>query len=210
MPHTILVVDDHVMVRQGLRTLLEQAGYVVTEEESGEAAYLAWRQHQPDLVLLDIDMPGSGGLETLKRIIAQHKSARIVIYSMYADTAHVTRAMQAGACGYIAKSDAPELLLEAIRMVLKGRLFIGHDMAARIAMQKYSRLDNPVEALSPREFEIFRRLVAGETLNEIAQHLHISTRSAANFQTRIRQKLNVQTTTEMSRIASTLEIPAGD
>lgn len=202
MNYTILLVDDHTMVRQGLRTLLEKVGYIiVAEAESGEHAYLAWRKHQPDLMLLDLDMPGIGGLECLKHILAQNKNARILVYSMYDDSVHASRAMQAGACGYVAKSDAPELLLDAVQRVLRGEHFIGHEVALQIALQRFSGMDKPIETLSPREFEVFRRLVAGESLNEIAQHLHIGYKSAANFQTQIRQKLNAQTTEQLAQLA---------
>ncbi len=202
MATTILIADDHVMVRQGLRILFEQSGFsVAAESDSGESTYLSWQTHRPDIVLLDIDMPGMGGLETLKRILAQDKHARIVIYSMYDDAMHVSRALQAGACAYVAKSDSPELLLEAISQVLRGKSVIGQQVAAKIAEQGYSRRRNPVDTLTAREFEIFRRLVIGESLREISSQLHIGYKSVANLQTRTRHKLGVQTTDQLVQIA---------
>lgn len=198
----LLLVDDHAVVRQGLRTLLEQAGYqIAAEAGSGEQAYAAWQQHRPDLVLLDLDMPGMGGLETLQRILAQDATARILVFTMYDDTIHAARAIRAGARGYVVKSDDPDILLQAIQQILAGKRFIGHEIAQQIAIEQSSGLDNPINALSQREFEVFNRLIAGDNLSEISSQLNISHKSAANIQTQIRQKLDVHSTSQMVRLA---------
>ncbi|MDX9951800.1 MAG: response regulator transcription factor [Methylophilaceae bacterium] len=198
----LLLVDDHAVVRQGLRTLLEQAGYqIAAEAGSGEQAYVAWQQHRPDLVLLDLDMPGMGGQETLHRILSQDAGAKILVFTMYDDTIHATRAIRAGARGYVVKSDDPDILLKAIQQILAGKRFIGHEIAQQIAIEQSSGLDNPINALSQREFEVFSRLVAGDSLSEISSQLNISNKSAANIQTQIRQKLDVQSTSQMVRLA---------
>lgn len=200
--HRLLLADDHAVVRQGLRTLLEQAGYqIVAEADSGEQTYTQWQQHRPDLVILDLNMPGIGGLETLQRILAQDPTAKILIFTMYDDTIHATRAVRAGARGYIVKSDDPEKLLLAIHQILGGKRFIGSAIAQQIAIEQTSELDNPINALTPREFEVFSRLVAGSNLSEISCQLNISPKSAANIQTQIRQKLNVQSTSQLIHIA---------
>ncbi|PKO26148.1 MAG: DNA-binding response regulator [Betaproteobacteria bacterium HGW-Betaproteobacteria-8] len=198
----LLLVDDHAVVRQGLRTLLEQAGYqIVAEAGSGEQAYMAWQKHRPALVLLDLDMPGMGGLETLQRILAQDASARVLVFTMYDDTVHAARAIRAGARGYVVKSDDPDILLDAIQQILRGQRFIGHEIAQQIAVEQSSGLDNPINSLSQREFEVFSRLIAGDSLIGIATQLNISQKSAANVQTQIRQKLNVQSTSQMVHLA---------
>lgn len=198
----ILVTDDHAVVRQGLKTLLIQAGYSIAgEAESGERACAAWNELTPNLMLLDLDMPGIGGLETIQRVLARDPSAKIIVFSMYDDTLHASRALQAGARGFVVKSEPPELLLEAITQVMRGGRFIGHDLAQQMAVEKISGITNPIEALSPREFEVFVRLANGETLPDIAEQLHISYKSAANIQTHVRQKLDVSTPGQLVHLA---------
>lgn len=198
----ILVVDDHAVVRQGLKTLLTQAGYhVVGDVDTGEKACAAWPELVPDLMLLDLDMPGIGGLETLQRVRARDPEAKVIVFSMYDDTVHASRALQAGVRGYIVKSDPPDMLLEAIRQVIRGNRFIGHDLAQQMAVERISGNNNPLEVLSPREFEVFSRLANGEILAQIADQLHISYKSAANIQTHVRQKLNISTPGQLVHLA---------
>lgn len=200
--HKILLADDHAVVRSGLRTLLENVGYtIIAEAENGERSCTLWQEHHPDLGILDLDMPGIGGLETLQRIIARDPNAKLIIFSMHDDNIYATRALQAGARGYVVKTDAPEVLLEAIKQVLRGGRYIGHDLAQHLAMDRFSPTDNPLEKLSPREFEVFRRIAEGAALATIAAQLHIGYKTAANIQTQVRQKLNVQTTGQLVHIA---------
>lgn len=207
MAQKILLADDHAVVRQGLRTLLEQAGYqIVAEAENGERACQLWQEHHPDMALLDLDMPGIGGLEALQRIQMRDPNARILIFSMHDDNIYAARAMQAGARGYVVKTDAPEVLLEAIKQILRGSRYISHDLAQHLAMDRFSLDKNPVEILSPREFEVFRRIAEGESLNEISANLHIGYKTAANVQTQVRQKLGVQTTGQLVHLAIRLGI----
>ncbi len=199
---SILIVDDHSVVRQGLATLLLQAGHVVAgEAENGEMACSAWVDLSPDLMLLDLDMPGIGGLETIQRILARDQHAKIIVFSMHDDTVHATRALQAGAKGYVVKSDPSKTLLEAIGQVMLGARFISHDLAQQLAVERVSGNTNPIDALSPREFEVFSRLANGETLAEIAEQLHLSYKSAANIQTHVRQKLNIITPSQLVHLA---------
>ncbi|MPS49745.1 response regulator transcription factor [Methylobacillus sp.] len=202
MVQRILLADDHAVVRSGLRILLENAGYqVIAEAESGERACTLWQEHHPDLGILDLDMPGIGGLETLHRIIARDRNARLIIFSMHNDNIYAARSMQAGARGYVVKTDAPEILLEAVKQVLRGGRYIGHELAQHLAMDRFAPSENPLEKLSPREFEVFRRIAEGISLSGIAEELHIGYKTAANIQTQVRQKLNVQTTGQLVHIA---------
>lgn len=202
MSNTILIVDDHAMVRQGIRQFLEKNGYVIVAEAgSGEDACQAWREYHPELVLMDMDMPGIGGIEALKRILLQDVRARVLMYSMYADAVHSTRALQSGARGYVAKSEPPELLLEAIRQTLRGGRYIGHEVARNMTASSIMGSDDPIKALSPREFEVFRRLAAGQSITDISGELHISIKSVSNIQTRIRQKLNLSSPAQLVTLA---------
>lgn len=199
---SILIADDHAVVRQGLKTLLVRAGHhIAGEAENGEKACVAWSELLPDLMLLDLDMPGIGGLGTIQRVLARDPHAKIIVFSMYDDTVHASRALQAGARGFIVKSEPPEMLLEAITQVMRGNRFIGHELAQQMAVEKISGSTNPIEALSPREFEVFIRLANGEALTQIAEQLHISYKSAANIQTHVRQKLDISTPSQLVHLA---------
>ena len=130
MAQKILLVDDHAVVRQGLKTLLEQAGYhIVAEADSGERACQLWQELHPDLALMDLEMPGIGGLEAMQRILARYPNARILIFSMYSDNIYAARSMQAGARGYVVKTDAPEVMLDAVKQILRGGRYISHELA---------------------------------------------------------------------------------
>lgn len=207
MKHSVLIVDDHAVVRQGLAGLLSQAGYrVAGEAEDGESAYLQAQKLKPDLIILDLDMPGIGGLETIHKVLSRDVNANILIFSMHDDAIFANRALQAGAKGYIVKTDAPELLLEAIRIILKGGKYIGEQLAQKMAIEQLSLLENPLSVLSPREFEVFRRLAIGESLTQISEKLHIGYKTTANVQTQIRQKLGVETTGQLVHMAMKLGI----
>lgn len=173
----------------------------MAEAESGERACQLWQEHHPDMALLDLDMPGIGGLEALQRIQMRDANARVLIFSMHDDNIYAARAMQAGARGYVVKTDAPEVLLEAIKQILRGGRYISHDLAQHLAMDRFSLEKNPVEILSPREFEVFRRIAEGKSLTEISTQLHIGYKTAANVQTQVRQKLGVQTTGQLVHLA---------
>ncbi len=127
---TILLIDDHVVVRQGLKSLLQQWGYtVVAEGGSGEEAILLWQKHQPNLAIIDLDMAGIGGLEALNRILLRDKNAKILIYSMHEDSIYATRAIQAGAKGYVIKTDDAQTLLDAVNRIMNGQRYIGQKLA---------------------------------------------------------------------------------
>lgn len=197
----ILIADDHAMLRQGLRTLLEHDHNVVAEATTGEEACLFWEQYHPDILTLDLDMPGIGGLETIKRIIHKNTNAKILIFSMHDDCIYAIRAIQAGARGYVTKTEPPETILEAVNKILKGGRYLNNELAQNLSMHKFDAVDEPIKKLSPREFEVFRRVAEGASLNSISEAMNISYKTVANIQTTVRQKLDVETTGQLVHIA---------
>ena len=199
----VVLVDDHAVVREGYRRLLERTAdiSVVAEVASGEEAYRVVRELQPDVTVMDINLPGLGGIEVVRRIVARLPEARILMFSMHEDTVFSSRALQAGARGYVTKSAAPEVLVEAVRLVAGGKLYISHEMAQELAVQMLPGRDNPIDALSAREFEVFRLLVAGHSLQEISRILCLSYKTVANYQSNMKHKLDVSNTAQVVRIA---------
>ncbi len=198
----VMIADDHAMLRQGLRTLLEQASHQVTADAlSGEEACALAERNQPDLLILDLDMPGIGGLETLKRLLHRKPQMRVLIFSMHDDCIYATRAIQAGARGYVTKTEPPEVVLEAVQKILKGGRYINNELAQSLSMYHLESMENPIQKLSPREFEVFRRIAQGEALAGIAKAMHIGYKTVANIQTSVRQKLGVETTGQLVHIA---------
>lgn len=199
---TILIADDHAVVRHGLQTLLINSGYtIVGDAADSDAAYQQWQQYNPDITILDIDMPGIGGLEVLARIQSRNNKALVIIFSMHEDGIYAARAIKCGAKGYVLKTDAPEVLLTAIKSALKGMTYISHSLAQVMAINQFNRIENPIEVLSPREFEIFKRLANGESLNKIAEQLFIGYKTVANVQTQIRHKLGIESTRQLVHLA---------
>ena len=199
---TILIADDHAVVRHGLQTLLAQSGYqVIADAEDSDSAYTQWQQYNPDITILDLDMPGIGGLEVLTRIQSRDENAKVIIFSMHEDGIYAARAIKSGAKGYVLKTDAPEILLTAIKSALKGNTYISQSLAQVMAINQFNRIENPIEILSPREFEIFKRLANGESLNKIADQLFIGYKTVANVQTQIRHKLGIETTSQLVHLA---------
>lgn len=202
-PMRILLVDDHAVVRAGFKTLLENQGdlSVIAEAESGEAACRQFIEHAPDVVIMDLSMPGVGGIEAIRRIVSRQSDARVLVFSMHEDTLFVEQALQAGARGYIGKSSAPVVLVEAVRQIANGNIYIDPDIAQRLAFQKTKGSDSPFQALSTREFEIVCLLAEGLSVNAIANRLALSYKTVANYATQIKSKLDVDTTAELTRLA---------
>jgi len=199
----VVLVDDHAVVREGYRRLLERTEdiSVIADVASGEEAYRIVCEVQPDVTVMDISLPGLGGIEAVRRIVARVPEAKILMFSMHEDTVFSSRALQAGARGYVTKSAAPEVLVEAVRLVAAGKLYISHEMAQELAVQMLPGRDNPIDALSAREFEVFRLLVAGHSLQEISRILCLSYKTVANYQSNIKHKLDVSNTAQVVRIA---------
>ena len=199
---SVLLVDDHAVVRTGFKTLLENQGDidVIAEAESGESACRQYIDHDPDVVIMDLSLPGIGGLEAIRRIVSRQSDAKILVFSMHEDTAFVEQALQAGARGYIGKSSAPGVLVEAVRQIANGNIYIDPDIAQRLAFQKTKGGDSPFEALSTREFEIFCLLAEGLSVNDVAGRLSLSYKTVANYATQIKSKLEVGTPAELARL----------
>ncbi len=199
----VLLTDDHAIVRSGLKRLLEQHEgiKVVAEAGSGEEAYQLFNQILPDVLILDMSMPGMGGLEALRRILARYSGSRVIIFSMHDNATFATQALTAGAKGYISKSGDAEDLVDAIRQVSQGHTYLSAPMAQKIAMQSLSGDDNPAQRLTVREFEVFRFLAEGKVVDDIAKVLNIGHKTVANYQTLLKQKLDINSPVELVRLA---------
>lgn len=199
----IMLVDDHAVVRAGVRRLLEQETKfsVVAEAESGERAYQIFGEHLPDVTIIDLSMPGLGGMEAIKRIVTRYPTAKIIVLSMHENVAFASQALKAGAKGYVTKSGLANELTNAIEWVISGQTYLGSELSNKIALQLNNANEDPMKVLSAREFEIFRMLIDGVDLIKIALTLNISLKTVANYQTGIKQKLNVSSPVEMVRLA---------
>jgi two-component system, NarL family, invasion response regulator UvrY len=202
-PITIMLVDDHAVVRAGVRRLLEQETtlQVIAEAGTDDRACALYQIHQPDVVVLDLSMPGSGGLELIRRIIGQAPNASILVFSMHEDTSLVKRSIRLGARGYVTKGSAPEVLAVAIGEVAAGQLFLSADVASSIAFLRPAANDNPVEHLSARELEVLRLLVTGRPLPDIASTLRLTAATVANCHALIKQKLHIGDDMELVMLA---------
>ncbi len=199
----LILADDHAVVRSGLRRLIEQHDNikVIAEAENGEQAYQLYTELQPDLLIMDMSMPGMGGLEALRRILARHHGAKIIIFSMHENATFATQALLAGASAYVAKSGEAEDLIKAIIHVANGKNYLSPVMAQKIALQSMTGDDNPTQKLTAREFEIFRLLAEGKVVEDIAKILNIGQKTVANYQTLLKQKLDIHSPVELVRLA---------
>ena len=199
----LILVDDHAVVRSGLRRLLElnKRIEVSAEADSGEQAYQFYGELEPDVVVMDISMPGMGGLESARRIIKRYASAKIVIFSMHESASFASQALKSGVKGYVTKTGAPEDLTRAVLEVANGKTFLSAEIAQKIALEALSGHDEPIHQLSGREFEVFRLLAEGKKVEEIAEMLKISQKTVANYYTMIKQKLGVSSPIDMVRLA---------
>jgi len=199
----VMLVDDHAVVRMGFKMLLESDAdiKVVAEAESGELAIQRYVEHKPNVVVMDITMPGIGGLEAIERILAKDNTAKILVLSAHEDSVHPKRVLNAGAMGYLTKRSAAEELIKAIRTVASGKKYLEASVAQQMAIQQLSGDQNPVDVLSPREFEVFMALAKGKTTNEIAETLFLSPRKVGTHLYNIKQKLNANNSAEIALIA---------
>ena len=200
---TIVLVDDHAVVRAGVRRLLEQEPLfdVIGEAESGEKAYQTYGELKPDVMVMDLSMPGMGGLEAIRRILMRYERAKILVLSMYEDLSFANQALKLGAKGYLLKNALGEDLVKSIKEVAEGNVFLSDDIARKMAMQSISGDRDPIHELSAREFEIFRLLAEGLEIDAIALKLNISSKTVSNYQTMIKQKLDINTPVELIRYA---------
>lgn len=203
VPIRVMLVDDHAVVRAGYRMLLKNSSdiEVIAEADNGEMGCKYYVELQPDVVVMDLSLPGIGGLEAIRRIIARDPAARVLVFSMHEDTIFVEQALQAGARGYMTKSGAPEGLIEAVRTLHGGMTYLDKSIAERLAFQKMRGKDTPFSGLSTREFEIFCLLAEGHNTSEIAKRLSLSYKTVANYSTQIKNKLEVNSIAEIARLA---------
>jgi DNA-binding NarL/FixJ family response regulator len=205
----VLLVDDHAVVRAGFKLLLAAVSTidVIAEANRGEQAIQLYQIHQPDIIVMDLSMPGIGGLETIRRIIQRDKSASILVFSVHDEQVYVHRAINAGAKGYITKNSAPEILPEAIESILKGQNYIENGLIKENAESPSSHnYQKIIESFSVREFDIFSLLAKGFTAHKIADELCLGYKTVANYATQIKKKLQVSSTAELAHIAIMLGI----
>lgn len=202
----VLLVDDHAVVREGYRRLLENRDHIQVVAEAGSAteAITLFRRSLPDVVVMDIALPGISGIETMRRMLKTHPGTRVLMFSMYEDLIYADRALSAGAFGYVTKASAPEVLIDAVRAVAQGRRFLSPDIAQGLALRQVPVAGDAAHGLSAREFEILRLLVDGKAVKEIAETLGLSPKTVANHQSIIRQKLGADTAVQLLRAGEVL------
>jgi len=200
---SVLLVDDHAVVRTGYRRLLEASGKikVVAETGSGEEACRLQAECTPDVVVMDLSLPGMGGLEAIRRIRAKDGRCRILVFSMHENALLAERAIQAGATGYITKSSSSDTMVEAVLQVSGGKHYLGPDIAQNLALNRIAGEESPFGSLSQREFEVFEMLVNGKGTNEIAAALFLTPKTVSNYLSQIKQKLDASSTAELVHLA---------
>ena len=205
----IILVDDHTVVRAGFKMLLaiDDRIDVIGEAERGEQAIQLYQELQPDIVVMDLSMPGIGGLETIRRIIQRDSNALILVFSVHHEQVYVSRALSAGAKGYITKNSAPGILAEAIGAIMQGDPYVESGLLKGAEeQQKPDDYQSLIAAFSPREFDVFNLLAQGLTAHRIAEQLCLGHKTVANYATQIKKKLQVNTTAELAHIAVNLGV----
>lgn len=204
----IMIVDDHPLVRQGLRTLIEGEAdlQVSAEAEDATGALQAVEQDAPDLAIIDISLSDGNGLELIKQIKAVNSEVRMLVSSMHDESLYAERSLHAGAMGYVNKHEPPETLIEAIRQVMKGKVWLSERMSERV-FQRVLKGDSameksPVDNLSDRQLEVFELIGQGLNTREIAEKLHLSPKTVETHQDNIKEKLNLASNLELVRYAT--------
>jgi DNA-binding NarL/FixJ family response regulator len=205
----VLLIDDHAVVRAGFRLLLSSAENicVIAEAERGEQALALYTEQPPDIVVIDLSMPGIGGLECIRRLVQRDSAVKILVFSIHDEAVYVDRAIHAGAKGYITKNSAADIMLEAIYEIAEGKSYIEKGLLPEEnllpALSTYQAI---IEQLSSREFDIFCLLAKGLTAHDIAAQLCLSYKTIANYNTQIKAKFNVGSVVELAHIAIALKL----
>ncbi len=199
----VMLADDHAVVRAGYRFLLEnvQDIEVVAEASSGEDALAQFDQVKPDVLVIDLTMPGIGGMEAIRQLRVSQPEARILVFSMHENAALVEHALQEGAAGYISKNSPPDTLVTAVRRIAAGNVYIDSELAQSMVVQQSRGQREALAGLSTREMQILRLFAEARAIEEIAESLSLSTKTIANYLTQIKDKLNVTSSAELVRLA---------
>jgi len=195
----VLIVDDHAIVREGYRALLakHEGLKVVGEACDAASAYQCYKNTRPDVVIMDISMPGRGGIDAIEHIRELDAHARVLVFTMHSGAAYALQAFRAGAKGYVTKSSPPDLLIKAVRDIAEGRLAICPEISEVLAVDRVQEEKTGLHGLSPREFEIFRLILAAKSTDEIASAFNLSPKTVANYHYAIKSKLGVDSDIEL-------------
>jgi DNA-binding NarL/FixJ family response regulator len=196
---SVMLVDDHAVVREGYRRLLEkQEGIVVVAEAADAAsAYQAFKAQSPDVVIMDISLPGRGGIDGIRQIRQREPSARVLVFTMHLSASFALQAFRSGAKGFVTKSSPPDLLVSAVRDVAAGRVVLCPEISDCLALSRVKEDASAIDALAPREFEILRMLLDARSTEEIASAFNLSPKTVANYHYAIKQKLGVSSDIEL-------------
>jgi two-component system, NarL family, invasion response regulator UvrY len=210
-PVTVLLVDDHAVVREGYRRLLERHGDIAVIGEAADAAtaHVLFCRLNPQIVVMDITLPGTSGIEAMRRMLTDKPGTRVLIFSMHEDAIFAKRALQAGAFGYVTKASAPTVLVEAVHSVASGKKYLSADIAHKLALRGFAVDESAADGLSAREFEVLRQLAQGKSVKEIAQAMGLNPKTIFNHQSAIKQKLGADTAIQLFKKAAQmgLELP---
>jgi two-component system invasion response regulator UvrY len=200
---TVLLADDHEVVRSGYCRLLEATPdiKVVAEAEDGESACRLFFEYLPDVLIMDISMPGIDGIEASRKILAKDKNARILIFSVYENEVYLKRALDLGVLGYITKRSASQVMIDAVRQISAGASYVGQELMPHLVKTINSEDGDPLSVLSPREFEVFILLTDSKSVNEIAELLNLSPKTVGHHYTSLKNKLDIYDIAGLTRLA---------
>ncbi len=203
---SVLLVDDHAVVRAGYKSYLSLSEKIgdIFEAECGDTACQIYMRQPVDVVVMDLSMPGIGGLESIRRLISRDPHCKVLVFSIHNELIYVTRAIKSGAKGYITKSSIPETLVTAVCLIAQGQTYIEAEMAQKLAVNMINEQDDEykIKLLSPREFDVFCLLANGHNSREVAEKLHLSYKTVCNHSTAIKDKLSVKTVAEFTLLAT--------
>lgn len=199
----LLLIDDHQVLRKGLKDLLNEKLHIkeFNEAENANQGYELFIKHVPDIIITDLSLAGASGLELITKIRRRSPKAKIIVYTMHEEYFYAVQSLSAGALGYVLKSSPPENLIRAINSAHLNKPFMCSEIAQKVAIHSLTGELSSMEALTTREFEVFRLIAKGLSVNDIATLLSISHKTVATYQTRLKRKLNIQSPIDLVKIA---------